>query len=510
MYIQASDDLISVFFSKVGDIVSGKGGIVEASHEQRKLFVVYKDGAFLCDENFINKPLTHAFRELCLRKGIRITKCYSVDMNVIRLLYNELGDLNDARESQQPMEMMASELLESASIQQVSDIHIKINKHEAEVLFRRNGEMEKVKTINSDVAHSLVSSLYNAAESADATYRIYDYQAARVAQGGSLCLPKNVQSVRLQYNPLPNGGRYLIARMLYAENKWGSKLTLEKLGFHTKQIEAIEKLKNKPEGVSFVAGPTGSGKSTTLKVILESIYHERDKKVNIISIEDPPEYEIVGAAQLPVTNVESEEERKIAYSKAIVAALRSDPDIIMPGEARDSAVISLVFTAAMTGHQVWTSIHANSAVGVFDRLKDQGVEDYKLRDSDLVCGVISQRLVKKICPHCSIKYDDLSSKVNLPPVFDGVIDKLKFNNKKGCKYCSSGYCGRSVVAEVLTTDDYFLKFLVNGDRKEAIEYWKKELGGITIKEHGWLKAVNGEVDPLDVTSRLGGIERFER
>ncbi|EFA7536169.1 DNA-binding protein, partial [Escherichia coli] len=237
-------------------------------------------------------------------------------------------------------------------------------------------------------------------------YKVNAYQAARIVSSRSrLSIPDKVQSIRLQYNPLGNGGRYFIARFLYVEKRDISEHTyieLQGLGFHPLQINAFTRLRRLSIGVNIISGPTGSGKSTTLKNMLELLYEEKKKKVNIISIEDPPEYEIEGTAQLPVTNVETEEERGAEYRKAIIAALRSDPDIIMPGEARDAEVISLVFTAAMTGHQVWTSLHANSALAIFDRLKDQGVDDFKLTDPDLLTGLIAQRLVKKLCPDCSL------------------------------------------------------------------------------------------------------------
>lgn len=508
MWIEASDEDICRFFAEVDRLVSLKDKDIRFPEKMKNSCLLFDNGDFLCDAEEVFHPDIMSWTEVLQRKG-SIRRFYSVDMEVIRLLIQEYDEKQGQGQGQEilAVEALVSSLLNKACCLRVSDIHVKVQKYDAEVLFRINGDMIKVRKVSSSQGHELCSALYNAAESADATYRLYDYQAARVVKGGALRLPAVLQSLRLQYNPLPDGGRYLIARLLYAENKWKTRLSLIDLGFEVEQKKCIDGFKMKPEGVCFVAGPTGSGKSTTLKNILESIYIEREKKVNIISIEDPPEYEIIGAAQLPVTNVETEEERKLAYGKAITAALRSDPDIIMPGEARDAAVIGLVFTAAMTGHQVWTSIHANSALGVFDRLKDQGVEDYKLCDPDLIIGIISQRLLKKLCPKCSKTYDKVDKEPFIEELFSKEMERVRFNNPIGCGECNKGYSGRSVVAEVLRPDRKMLHLINCGDKEKAIDYWRQCLNGITIGEHGWLKVANGEADPFDVISRLGKIER---
>ncbi|CAK8742741.1 hypothetical protein SODG_005995 [Sodalis praecaptivus] len=202
-------------------------------------------------------------------------------------------------------------------------------------------------------------------------------------------------------------------------------------------------------------------------------------------------------------------ERGSAYSKAIVAALRSDPDIIMPGEARDASVINLVFTAAMTGHQVWTSIHANSAIGVFDRLKDQRVETYKLTDPSLLTGVISQRLVKKLCNYCKVPFiDDGSTKYGflksmILSSFYTVNRQVYEQNDSGCSYCAGGYSGRTALVEVIVPDFRFLDLLSSGHRQEANDYWLENLGGISIYEHAWLRIAEGVISPYDALLKVG-------
>ncbi|HBB4912447.1 TPA: Flp pilus assembly complex ATPase component TadA [Escherichia coli] len=194
----------------------------------------------------------------------------------------------------------------------------------------------------------------------------------------------------------------------------------------------------------------------------------------------------------------------------MTAALRSDPDIIMPGEARDAEVINLLFTAAMTGHQVWTSLHANNAIAIFDRLKDQGVDDFKLTDPELITGLIAQRLVKKLCSECSLSLVDylesggiLSEDEKI--VIEGYGDKVRFANTHGCSSCKSGYKGRTIIAEVIEPDSYLLKLIAEGKRQEAISYWLNDLKGLSMKEHAWIKVLYGDITAADAMDRIAGM-----
>ncbi|WP_183085124.1 GspE/PulE family protein [Trinickia fusca] len=408
-----------------------------------------------------------------------------------------------------PMQGEVLKLLAEAVHAHVSDIHIYVREHEAEIKFRMGGDMVRQRQVNAQFGHELLAAAFNMADVADATYRVHDYQAARISNGKT-SLPSGLQAVRLQFNPLGSGGRYLIARLLYAERRWGNRVSLESLGFHPLHRKAFARMRQMPEGINIISGPTGSGKSTTLKVVLEGLYEERGQQINILTIEDPPEYEITGAAQLPVANVDTEEERGAAYRKAITAALRSDPDVIMPGEARDQAVINLVFTAAMTGHQVWTSLHANNAMAIFDRLRDQGVESYKLSDPHLVTGLTAQRLIKLLCPRCCTPLqeapaDELSTDLQhaISRTASAFLETIRLVNRTGCGHCTGGYSGRAVLAEVICPDQEFLDLMAQGDRVGAHRYWLDCLRGLTIAEHGWMRLIAGQIDPRDLLARVG-------
>lgn len=490
--------------------------IIDVDEELSKYSVLFSSGDFLVSEEHIMHPSVRFMREVASRRGIGTLREYHVNLKIIRSLHSQ-HVMELSRVNNQPMEVMVSELITECVNNHASDLHIKIADYYADIYIRKDGDMLFLRQIESAEAHKLLATLYNNADDADATYKVNAYQAGRIVTSRSrLSIPDKVQSIRLQYNPLGNGGRYFIARFLYVEKKSIDEhayIELQGLGFHPLQISAFARLRRLSIGVNIISGPTGSGKSTTLKNMLELLYEEKKKKVNIISIEDPPEYEIEGTAQLPVTNVETEEERGAEYRKAIIAALRSDPDIIMPGEARDAEVISLVFTAAMTGHQVWTSLHANSALAIFDRLKDQGVDDFKLTDPDLLTGLIAQRLVKKLCPACSLPISEYKIRNGTVSDLDKMLikgheDTVRFPNVNGCPECFHGYIGRTIVAEVIEPDYTFLDLVSQGKRQEATKYWLAELNGMTMTEHAWIKMVEGTICVHDAAEKVSHIEKI--
>lgn len=490
--------------------------IIDVDEELSKYSVLFSSGDLLVSEEHIMHPSVRFMREVASRRGIGTLREYHVNLKIIRSLHSQ-HVMELSRVNNQPMEVMVSELITECVNNHASDLHIKITDYYADIYIRKDGDILFLRQIESTEAHKLLATLYNNADDVDATYKVNAYQAGRiVASRSRFSIPDKVQSIRLQYNPLGNGGRYFIARFLYVEKKnidEHAYIELQGLGFHPLQVSAFARLRRLSIGVNIISGPTGSGKSTTLKNMLELLYEEKKKKVNIISIEDPPEYEIEGTAQLPVTNVETEEERGAEYRKAIIAALRSDPDIIMPGEARDAEVISLVFTAAMTGHQVWTSLHANSALAIFDRLKDQGVDDFKLTDPDLLTGLIAQRLVKKLCPACSLPISEYKIRNGTISDLDKMLikgheDTVRFPNVNGCPECFHGYIGRTIVAEVIEPDYTFLDLVSQGKRQEATNYWLAELNGMTMTEHAWIKMVEGTICVHDAAEKVSHIEKI--
>jgi type II secretory ATPase GspE/PulE/Tfp pilus assembly ATPase PilB-like protein len=211
---------------------------------------------------------------------------------------------------------------------------------------------------------------------------------------------------------------------------------------------------------------------------------------------------------MPVTNANTEEEKEVEFTKALNAALRSDPDVMMVGEIRSLSAAELTFKGALSGHGVWSTLHANSAPAIITRLRDMGVQPYMLGDPELMKGLISQRLFRKLCPHCrkSVKTreNDLSFNRLRTALGDFGIENT-FIRGEGCRYCGyKGFVGRLSVPEIILPDAMFLQLMINGDTKRAIDYWTSELDGRPLRDAALERMLKGYID-LDEVERWCGL-----
>ena len=233
-------------------------------------------------------------------------------------------------------------------------------------------------------------------------------------------------------------GEKIVMRLLDKQNFLISK---EKLGFSPDNIKKFDELLKNPHGVILVTGPTGSGKSTTLYAMLGELNKVSE---NIITVEDPVEYTMPGINQVQVNN-----KAGLTFSSGLRSILRQDPDIIMIGEIRDQETVEIAIRAAITGHLVLSTIHTNDAPSTISRLTDMGVPSFLLAAS--LVGILSQRLVKKICPFCKIPYTPSKFELHAAGLPDSYKHPLHIG--KGCSYCNeTGYKGRMAVHEILVVD----------------------------------------------------------
>lgn len=496
--------------------LTAEGGLFDRGENFRAILALFPDGRLMVSKSHLSNPQVISFIEEIKLDGFDELKIDPVDIGVIATAYEnrksgmrQVGQRDSAR-----MRREVIELVGSLSKRRTSDIHIIVGETSCSVRARIDGSMTHVADWPAEYGHSFCAAAFAMADASDVNYQPYEYQGARCSNRKDLRLPDGVISLRMQFNPTVYGGRAMIIRILYDSDD-NTRGDIGDLGFAPEQVEDFEFLRAKPFGINIVAGPTGHGKSTTLQRNILAILREYKNNIAIFTVEDPPEYPIPGAVQMPVVNASSSEERAEAFTKAIAAALRSNPDRIMIGEVRDASSAKLAFEAAMTGHQVWTTLHSNDAITIPFRLRDLHVEEYKLIDPTLLTGLISQRLVRKLCTHCRrpiINTSDLNSSVlSRLEEAEVSINSVRIQNAKGCEKCSyTGYSGRTVTAEIIMPDVGFMELVKKDNKPAAYDYWLSELGGRTMTEYGLDLVQLGVVSPLDAERVLGYLIRPKR
>ena len=501
----------------LGDLLTREGGPIRASDTLRDKLAIFSNGRCLVSHSNADDVDVVSLIALADRLGFKTGAVEYVDLGSLRSLYSAHRDRwtvggMPARDDT-AMQREVQELILRAKRLDASDIHVVVDGSRATVRFRVDGEMIPApggadgKPVQWQAEHGrqiCMTAYAMAAEggTADANYDPFGYQAGRVVTG----LPEGIQAVRLQFNPVGYSGRHLVMRLLYAGHAVGEDII--DLGFSCGHEAMLAEFTQSQSGLVIISGPTGSGKTTTLERLMRGIVRSYPGE-SLLSVEDPPEYRIPGVVQLPVSNLRNDDDRGSAYADAIAAALRSDPDRIMIGEVRTPAAAHYAFEAAMTGHQVLTTLHANDALGIVPRFLDIGVEAYKLRDSSLVRGLLAQRLLKRLCPHCRRQVDPRDcglaggSLARLRAVLgDGPV----WLPGPGCADCRQGYAGRTVVAEVVQPDEHLLDLLCSGHRQAAIDYWKGPLDGQDFSDHALEKLRQGVVDPRQVEYRIGKLD----
>ena len=259
-----------------------------------------------------------------------------------------------------------------------------------------------------------------------------------------------------------------------------------------------------PTGLTTISGPTGAGKSTTLCDNIRLLIKECNASRKVITIEDPPELLIEGVIQHTYL-AQTLEERQIKTQLAMIAALRSDPDVIIPGETRDSIAAKLLFTATETGHQTFTTVHTTDAHTILDRYRGLDVDPLLLYNPKINVGLVAQRLVRILCPHCSRTKPSA-------PLHHTVQERIHmlFGNAPlryvgpGCEHCKkTGYSRRKVIAEIVITDIEYMDYMRQANHKKAIEYWIRERGGRPMIFQAATLVGRGEADITDIEEAVG-------
>ncbi len=346
-----------------------------------------------------------------------------------------------------PIIRMLNALLTQAAKDGASDIHIEPYERSSSVRFRVDGTLREVVQPNKALHAALISRLKIMAE--------LDIAEKRLPQDGRISLRIGGRAIDVRVSTLPSShGERAVLRLL---DKTESRFTLEGLGMDGEVLKSFERLVQQPHGIVLVTGPTGSGKTTTLYASLGRV---DTATTNVLTVEDPVEYELPGIGQTQVNP-----KIDLTFAKALRAILRQDPDVIMIGEIRDYETASIAIQASLTGHLVLATVHTNDAPSSVTRLIDMGVEPFLLSSSLL--GVLAQRLVRKLCPHC--KRQDAEG--HWHPV--------------GCEKCShTGYKGRTGVYELMRVDTQVQSLVHNRAAEQELIAAARVAGLKSMREDG--------------------------
>ena len=350
--------------------------------------------------------------------------------------------------SQAPTIRLVNSILERAVNERASDIHIEPREEDLRVRLRVDGLLHNVLSVPKELKNSVISRIK--------VMSGLDISERRVPQDGRFNIRIKDKDIDLRVSTLPTiYGEKIVLRLL---DKSGAMLTTEAIGLEGEDLRKYEQLMKAHHGVVLIVGPTGSGKSSTMYTMVGELNKE---EVNVATLEDPVEYNIDGVNQVQIN-----EKTGMTFAGGLRSILRQDPDIVAVGEIRDGETAEIAMRAAITGHMVLSTIHTNDSLGTIDRLVDIGVEPYLIAGA--LKGIISQRLVRRICPACRIAYTPDADEVESLGLRNNV--RRIFYKGAGCPECfNTGYRGRIAVFEILTIDREIRNHILNGSTRAALE-----------------------------------------
>lgn len=371
-------------------------------------------------------------------------------------------------------DMQAADIVENIFSKAIklhaSDIHIEPLDTKTRVRLRIDGLLRLIEDIPAARHNSVISRIKVLCG--------MDIAEKRVPQDSRLEITREGRCIDLRISTLPTiRGEKIVIRVLDKER---TLFSLNQLDFSEENLKLYQSMYKTARGIVLITGPTGSGKSTTLYATLNEL---NTQEQNIITIEDPVEYKIAGINQVAVNP-----KTGLTFAKGLRAIVRQDPNIIMVGEIRDAETAQIAIQSALTGHLVLSTLHTNSAAGAVTRLLDMGIEPFLLASA--VRGVVAQRLVRKICPHCCKQYEAEDWEKNFLHV--PAERKLLLQRGEGCEKCGfTGYKGRMAVQEVLPITEQITGLILHHDSEAMIQKAARQNSFISLKQDGIDKVMAG-------------------
>ncbi|NLN77513.1 MAG: Flp pilus assembly complex ATPase component TadA [Armatimonadetes bacterium] len=365
--------------------------------------------------------------------------------------------------TQAPVVKTVNLVLQEAVKQRASDIHFEPRANNLEIRYRLDGALQHIRNLPKQLQPAILSRIKIMAD--------MDIAEKRLPQDGRIKVKIANKRIELRISSLPTQyGERIVIRIF---DRAAQQLTIESLGMADQQQEVFDRLIRKPHGIILVTGPTGSGKTTTLYSALNEI---RSTETNIMTCEDPIEYELEGISQSQI-NVRA----GLTFASQLRAILRQDPDIILVGEIRDKETAEVAFQAAMTGHLVFSTLHCNDAPSAITRLIDMGVEPYLIGSS--VIGVLAQRLVRTLCPRCKVPYTPTPDELAVISQVAQDAD-AQFYAPSSCGACNDrGYSGRMAVFELMAVDEDIRRLTLSSPTSDQVRELALTKGMKTMNDH---------------------------
>lgn len=402
-----------------------------------------------------------------------------IDLDHAARALNQPEDLLES-DDDAPIIRLINALFTEAIKEQASDIHVEPYENRLVVRFRVDGVLREVLTPPRTAAPFLVSRIKVMAQ--------LDIAEKRIPQDGRISLKVGNRPVDVRVSTLPSSyGERVVLRLL---DKQAGRLDLEQLGMSRQLLEQVDPgVIKRPHGIFLVTGPTGSGKTTTLYAALSRL---NTQSRNIVTVEDPIEYFLDGIGQTQVNN-----KVDLTFARGLRAILRQDPDVVMVGEIRDLETAQIAVQASLTGHLVMSSLHTNTAIGSITRLRDMGVEPFLLSSS--LIGVLAQRLVRTLCPHC--KKPAPASEGELTLLEKPTDSELTLYSAVGCEKCHNhGYLGRTGIYELITIDETLRNLIHQGAGEDTMLLHARQSSS-SIRQDGMQRVIEG-VTTIDEIIRV--------
>lgn len=475
-------------------VLTVPGGRWEIDSNLRQNICLTDDNVLHIVNGYHGSPFVLSFLDRLTRAGHKPDIQY-VTPETLKQLYHGVPTENRSThhhhlvgsESSTGKQDQVVKILRDATKAGASDIHFFATPNGHKLSARVHGQLEVIHHFAGNDGEQLLSTIYETmTENTGTNYRPNEKQDGRLKS--EFVTECGLFGARLATRPTLNGP-WMAMRLLYDS---GTVLTLEQMGYLPSQIEALKRLIHRIDGIVLLTGTTGSGKSTSIQTLLSMLMIAMDNSINLVTVEDPVEYRIVGANQTPLGPKET-------WAEAITNMMRLDPEVALIGEMRDRDSAMAGYQAALTGHGIWSTLHVNSAAASLQRLHDLGVEDSLVYDPGLVKGLVNQSLTRVLCPSCKTPYErgansiasDLRARIE-----KHCIPEHVFFQGEGCSHCNNrGIIRRTAIAEIIQPNLAFMRCFREHGRAEAQAFWVREQGGVTKNAHLIERINEGMIDP---------------